>query len=538
MTHTHDRETIESRWSGADADRRGILNEARRCAALTKPWVLPPENQQADQELPENYQSLGARGCTNLEGRMLTALYPVDIPWFALDITARLRTAAEMDPRALQAIRQRLFAYEVLIQSLLESSHLRPRSNGIAANFRSKKREAISQTLITGDVLESLDSEWRLKVYRRDMYTTQRDSSGAVLNHIIRERIDPLSLTDEQLATCRLDRAKLAKEGAAQRMKSLYTLVEWQPVARTWLIEQEVEGGFVINESEETVSPYFATSFELVGGENYGRGFIAQLKGDLKSLDELGLRQLQFAEMASKLNPVIDYGSEVTPSDLEKPSGQAFRARVQDGKCTDVGMFKPEQLADFSVVERVVDRLMSRLGPAFLMESESAPTGDRVTKFAWQRVAIELEGALGGVYAPIADEQQIPLLQRAVHQAQAQKLMPHMPGDAVEIKALTGIAALSRESDAARLLDLVQVLSVLSDSAKQKIDEGVLIDVLARYRRIDEPGLIKTDAQLRREREEAMRMQSQMEAQSKTIEVAGDVARERLAPRGPATRAA
>ncbi|WP_434127675.1 hypothetical protein, partial [Enterococcus faecium] len=71
--------------------------------------------------------------------------------------------------------------------------------------FRTMKRHAISQLLCTGDVLEMLDDDNRLRVFRLDQYVTLRDSCGDIIYHITKERIDCAAIDDERLAKAQLD---------------------------------------------------------------------------------------------------------------------------------------------------------------------------------------------------------------------------------------------------------------------------------------------------------------------------------------------
>ena len=71
---------IADQWRRDDSERVELLDQARLSASLTKPWILPPQNQQRNQRLPESFQSVGPRGITNLEGKMLLALWPPNMP--------------------------------------------------------------------------------------------------------------------------------------------------------------------------------------------------------------------------------------------------------------------------------------------------------------------------------------------------------------------------------------------------------------------------------------------------------------------------
>lgn len=512
---------IAQQWAADDAERLPILDRARLCAALTKPWVLPLLNQQPNQKLPQNFQSIGARGIMTMEGKMLTALWPNDRPWFHLDLAGEVEFDPDGDPKQIQINKAMLFLHELVIQAKLESAATETEDeHNSAAAFRTAKRASLSQLLITGDTLEQLTDDYTIKVYRRDQYVTRRDGTGNVLYHIVKECIDPLGLPKAQLSKARLPEAKLAMP-VAKRMQDLYTRIEWTPRRKRWLIEQEMNG-HTVNDSVEKVSPFFSTPYELSVPEHYGRGFIELILGDLSSLDTLGERELDFAALASKLLTALDNASDVRDTDLEKKSGSVIRARVEQGKVMDIAFLNVDKTADFAIVFQKAQSLRKELGAAMLIESETTPKGDRVTAFQAERVAMELESALGGTYAPIADHQQRPLLKRVIYQMTRDRLLPKLPAGAVEVKLLTGIAALSRASKTQDLLTYMQAIAPFQE-AIARIDAGVLATVLARYQNISEPGLVKTDAEYAKEQQQAIALQTQQAAGQQAAKTAGTV---------------
>lgn len=520
-------------WSTEDGQRLVTLDRARKCAALTKPWVLPPLNQSPDQKLPENYQSVGSRGVTNLSGKMVMALFPPDEPWFNLVLSPDILYDKSIPDAAIQEAQDALFMQELMIQATLESADLVTSRRPVRhAGFRSAKRAAMDQLLVTGDTLEQLTDDYRLILYRRDQYVTRRDTCGDVLYHVIKESIDPLSLGEGMLSKAGLNTEDFKKKPVSERMTDLYTEVAWQPLAKKWKICQELNGQ-EINESEETVTQFFSTPAELSPGEHYGRGFVEMNLGDLTSMDELEKRLLQFAELCSKFHPCVDDSSNVRDEDLERPSGTILRGvRVIAGQVQDVGWLKVEKYPDFKVVFDTAERKRKDLGAAMLIESEVTPRGDRVTAFQASRVARELEGTLGGFYAPIADEQQQPLLKRCIHQLQRDKVLPILPKDTYRTVSLTGLAALSREAKGGRVMSYAAAAAQLGPTALAKVDMGVLMDVLARYQSISERGLVKSNAQTAAEQQAMIAANTKMAAGEKAVDVAGNVAQAAMTPQG------
>lgn len=518
---------IAGEFLALDGERQSILDRVRLCASLTKPSVLPPEGQTETGELPEPWQSLGARGVTNLEGRMLMALFPPDLPWFQFTLSAEVSTDPRVDDGFKQQVEQILFLREVLVQSVLESASLTTDTRRRRQSFRSRKRKAFTQLIVTGDVLEYLSDDFRLHVLRRDQYVTRRDGSGDVVMHIVSEKKDVLSLSEEDRVAAGLASEDWLSKRRSEREMPLYTRVDWNPMSRVWVIEQEING-VVINTTEEEVSPYFSTAFDLAPEEHYGRGFIELGLGDLRSYNSLCERMLDFAAIASKQHPCLDYNSNLTEEDLMSPSGTVLRARVQGGQVQDLAWFRTDKVADFSIVNNVLERLERSLGASMLLQSASVRDSERTTATEIVRITInELEGVLGGFYAPIADDQQIPLLARTVYQLEKQGLMTKMPREGVQVKALTGVDALAREAQAARVMDLVNAVAALGPEALAKVDIGVLVDVLARNATFHIPGLIKSNEQVAAERKAAMQAQAQMMLTEKAIDTVGNIAESR-----------
>ena len=513
---------IGERYEKEHVERKSLLDSARRCAELTKPWVLPNEAQGPDDELPENFQSVGSRGVTNIVGKSLTALFSPH--WFQHTLAAEIKYDRLVPDEVKQDIASELYMRDLVMQGVLMSAHNRSKEGDNRAptsTFLTRKRAALDQLFVTGDVLEHLTNDYRLVVFRRDQYVTKRDSEALVCYHTIKERKDPMGLAEDMQAKAQLSPETMTAESAAERMTDMYTHVEWNPKSQVWVIQQELNGE-VINEFEETVTPYFASTFELSPGENYGRGLVELNKGDLRSLDELELRRLDLLGVAAKQLWVTDYNSRVRERDLMKPSGSFIKGRVEGGRVQDVALLGTAQISEFQILTQGISDKSKALGEAFLTESDVQPRGDRVTAFQVQRIALELDSALGGVYTSISDEQQLPLLARVTFQMEKERLIASM-GEDIRIEALTGFAALTREREATSAMTLVQVLAQLGPQAIQRINEDVLINLLTRGLGISEPGLVKTAEQIAQEQAAAAQQQLAASVNQKAVDTVGNM---------------
>jgi len=120
------------------------------------------------------------------------------------------------------------------------------------------------------------------------------------------------------------------------------------------------------------------------------------------------------------------------------------------------------------------------------------------------------------VYAPIADSMQIPLIERIRQKMTDDGELPPLPDDSIEIQAVTGLQALSNESDKMKLLELMQIIAQLGPEMNMRVDKGVLLDVLVRQTGIYEPGLVKPEEVVQQE----MQAQQQQQMQAMAAETA------------------
>lgn len=530
---------IKKRYTRDAAERQNRLDTIALCSALTDPSVFPPEAAHENHSefshnkrlrLPETYTSVGARGITILEGLMTSALYPVTQPFFELAPPIRIENdLVSRDDGSYEQYMQELAGIELAAMAILESAGADEQSNRRPFGFRSRKSIAIRQALIAGDVLEKMGDDYRVRPFRPDQYVTRRDSAGDVLYHITSERVDMLSLTDEQRAAAEIDIDDYKGRDPLKRMETIYTLIEWNPQSKRWVISQQVRNGLIPNSkgemsTEETVSPYFSTAFKLAPNEDYGRGFIeVNCLGDLRSLNELQRHRLNLLYLAAKQHPALDHASQLQENDLLEETGVPIRARVEGGQVQDVAPFSFGTIADYQMLTQGVQTYTQDLARTMLIESASAPNKDRVTATQIQRIAQELEGALGGVYTQIADDQQRPLVARTLYQMQRDGIIESITSDGenlVEIKTLTGLVALQREAQRVKLLDFAQYVQMFGDQGMARIDLDVALSVYQRLQSIKMPGLVKSPEAVAAE--EQARLQSV--AAERGIDAVGTIA--------------
>jgi hypothetical protein len=513
---------IADLYRQGEALRDTVLKRARLCALLTNPMVLPPENYTEDDKTPESFQSLGTTGLTNIAGRMLLSLFPPGQPWFTFTIPKKFLT--DNSPEHVARMRQldaTLEVCEKVVASLIEragTSHdMRDR---LPSGFLTRKRQALEQILVTGETLEHMRDDFRIRVFRRDQYVTTRDDAGEVVMHAICEKVDPLTLSPKDAEDAGIDIEACRRKTYAERVLPLYTAVEWQPYSKRWLITQEINGRELTERVDDpAISPFFSTAYSIAPGQHYGRGFVDLCIGDLRSFNEMTERSLDIAHVASLVLMFKDQASNIKTRDLQSPpGGVVLGGRVVGGQVQDIALWQSQKGGDFGILANIMGSLQARIARSFLLESAVQPTGERVTATQIERIALELQGATGGVYANISDQQQIPMLRRAVFQAVKARLMPPINELVADMQILTGASALAQAERATRAISFTQAVAALGEQALARLNTSVLVDILARSARIDAPGLVKSEEEVQAERDRAMAAQVAADSTTATVQ--------------------
>ena len=525
---------IQAEYQRLASKREPVLKRARLCASLVGPGILPRENQTQDNELTENWQSIGSRGLDARASAFMFVVYPLNLPWGKLKLPPRLAYAEGADAGAVQQINDQLLMVELVARAQLEQSYVRPKSNRKHVGFRTVKRQTVRQVLATGDALSYLDDDYKLRLYRRDKYVTVRNDAGDVLMHIICEQVDPLDVgirgksKDEVLSDANLKAPELEKKKPDERMMDMFTQVMWNAAEKRWVITQELNGK-TINVAREPVSPYFSTTYDLLPGENYGRGFIENKLGDLLMLDKSSQRLAEIAARAARSITVVDPASRISPEKLEAVrNGEIIAGTVRPAASGNVvegiAQLESVNIPETGVIAQYVRELRLELGKAFGLELDLQPRGDRVTATQVLRVASAVNDQTDGMLPSYIEQEHTPLMQRVVYMLQRDipGLVPDLPEDA-EIEITSGLAAMTREQDIERLTNAVQYLTALGLQEKINV-EGVgeqIVNMLGMT--VDQ--LLKSDEQVQADQQQQTENVAREAAAQEAVSVVGDAAR-------------
>ena len=167
-----------------------------------------------------------------------------------------------------------------------------------------------------------------------------------------------------------LDDTALAQiDGQYKKDESLdiYTHIYRLPDNKFYVC-QEIKGVKIENSVgtyTEDNFPYMALRMIRVDNEDYGRSYVEEFLGDLKSLEGLSQSLVESAAASSKVVFMVKPNSVTRKSDL----AQTRNGDIITGTREDVTCLQSEKQYDLQIVERSISRFEDRLSFAFLLHT-------------------------------------------------------------------------------------------------------------------------------------------------------------------------
>ena len=496
-------ESLADRFSLLHGQRQSQLTIARACASLTIPSLMPPEGWTEDQQLPQPHSSVGSRGTTALASRMLSAMIPLnDTPFFKF----ALRNGAEPTTE---------------IQQYLETMSYQVFRKLMATNLRETTYQVLQSLIVVGDALVHIEDDYKLRASRLDHYVVQRTVEGEVQEIIVVE----YELKDPTVASYPASVPVSEKAG----YEKMYCQYMYDRENKLWMYKKEDSEGETIATGQYEILPVTVIRWYGIPGENYGRSHCEDIFGDLLSLDSYTKCLLDGMAASTAFWMGLDPSGITEIDDIsDQPNGAWVAARQ-----SDVAVISPSQTMNpqVSSAQVAVESMRKEIGNAFLMTGSALPTGDRVTATAVRMIGSELETILGGAFSAIARDLMSPILKRFVflmiENEELDKRMYDQFFDkegTLTVEIVTGLQALSRDTDLQRLLQMGEMVRNLPPEAQSAFKWSEYAKALVTALGFDARNWVITE-------EEAMAMQQQQQAmkqqqmmQQQMMQTAGNVA--------------
>tara|TARA_R100000664_G_C2752548_1_gene139847 strand:- start:685 stop:2229 length:1545 start_codon:yes stop_codon:yes gene_type:complete len=483
-------ETAQNLYTQLENQRWSFLDRGRQASELTIPYVLPPDGSNNATKYYTPYQGIGARGVNNLSSKLLLALLPPNAPFFRLVIDRYELQKEGMGDDFRTELESALSEVERAVSQEVE-----------VEAFRVGIFEALRQLLISGNALLYLPDDGGMRVFRPDRYVVKRDPMGNVTHIATKETVAPMMLPE----SVRNEVYKESKEDSCE----LYTAVCRRD--DKFIVYQDVKGMNIEESYGEYAlekSPWIPLRYTRIDGESYGRGFVEEYMGDLKSLEALTKAIVEGSAAAAKVLFMVNPNGTTRARTLsEAPNGA-----IVQGSDGDVSVLQLQKFNDFRVAQTTMAAIQERLSYAFLLNSDVVRNAERVTAEEIRMLSQELEAALGGLYSILSQELQLPLVERLMARMSKKGGLPKIPKDIVKPTVITGVEALGRGNDLNRLdMFLAGANQVVGpDAVAQYVNVGDYFKRRATALGIETEGLIKTEEEVQQTTQQ-MQMQQMAE---------------------------
>lgn len=477
-------ESAKAVYDRLETDRKPYVTRAENCATYTIPALFPKDTDNGSTDYDTPYQSVGARGVNNLASKLGLALFPPNSPFFRLSVRDDVMQYLEATPDVKQQIEQKLVQQEQVIQKYIESNQIRVTLH-----------EALKQLVVAGNCLIFLPpKEGGVKLYRLNDYVIQRDAMGNVIQMVTVDRLSVATIPQEVLNAAGLQDKEPDEE------VSIYTHVFFSAIDQRYYSYQEVdekqipgyEGNFPVN-----ACPWIPLRLVKMDGESYGRSYVEEYLGDLKTLEGL---QKAIAEASAIAATVINL---VNPNGITKVRNlvNAKNGGFVPGRPDDIAPLQLEKSQDLQIAKSTCDALEQRLSYAFMLNSAVQRQAERVTAEEIRYVAGELEDTLGGIYSILTQELQLPLVNRLIIQLQSIGMLSDMPENIVQPAVTTGVEALGRGHDYNKLTTFMSTISAVPEAAAV-VNWGNFTRAVGSACNIDTTGIILTPEEIQQRQQQ------------------------------------
>lgn len=531
------RQTAAGEYSSACEIREPFLRRARDAAKLTIPALLPPQGHTVHSNLPTPFQGLGAQGVNNLASKLLLSLFPPTQPFFSL-VPNDPEGLAKFGPAVKTEVSESLVRMERAVTSELEVMALRV-----------KVFEALKHLVIAGNSCLHIQPDGQSRVLTLDQYTARRDPMGFLEKLIVREALSrdhlPPELQDmvgtpsttASVETSAGNPAPSSTARVADRGKELelFTVMEWDNDAGQYRLHQEFCKKVVPGSRQkfpEHLSPFRVLRFCAIDGEDYGRGLVEEVMGDLISLEALMRSIVEASAIMARILFLVDPAGAATADDLDRAPNGAFRV----GRETDVHAVQVQKAADLQVTFEAVQMISTRLERSFLLNSAVQRNAERVTAEEIRYVAQELESTLGGVFSVLSQELQLPIVSLVMDRMGREKRIPRVSRKAIRPAIITGIEALGRGQELSKIALFGQSAQALvgPQELNQYLHVRVLLGQLAAAAGLDTSELMRTEEEVQQANQQAQMLATMNRLGPEALKQVGPGIAERmgLAPGG------
>lgn len=502
---------LSDRWNELNSKKTNLVNRCYDYAMWTLPYLFPRDGTK-DSELQGPLDSTGSRAVNHVSNKVVMALFQPAAPFFRLTITDKV--SEELQAKAKQGDENALTILVAMDEALAKAEKAAMRELDFN-RYRTEATTAAKSLVVTGNAMMYHPPKGKVQMYGLKDYCICRDLSGTV--------VELITLEKKNLHTFKKDiREKLeaydkGKYGS-QKEVCIYTQVILEDDMKYHMYQYADDVKLDDSTGMWTAEdlPYIPLTWNLIRGEDYGRGLVEDYAGAFHALYQLAQSEIDVVAIAADIKFLVDPASTVDVAVLNAAESGTYHS----GKEGDITVLQINKAVDMQMVEAMVQRLQQQIGAAFLLQSAVTRDAERVTAEEVRATANELDLSNGGVYSRFAEEWQyrtaILMLKRIDIDLGSKTIDPVI---------ITGLDSLSRAGDIDNLRLLIgdlQLLNTVPEDVRAGIDVNKFITYCAIRRGVEYQKFEKSPQQQQAEQQQ----QQDQIAQQQNGEAAGGIAQE------------
>lgn len=525
---THKEKLASTRWEKLNGDKTTILSLCEKYAQYTLPYMFPVDNTDEQTELQLATDSIGSQGVNHLANKIVNTLFPARSLFFRLmlDQEAKdlIEAAIQMGGNATSGpdLRSKLQEAIADVEAQLLKAEKRAEDHLNFVQYRPQAINAAKLLIITGNAMVfHPEDKTPVQVYSLRNYHVVRDCSGEMVEFMTRERkafetfgpeVRTKLLADAAWKAAHADKVKPANQKgySPDTEVTIYTHGCLHDDGK-WHVYQWADDVRLDTYRTYTKNRlrWIPLTWNLVQGENYGRGLVADFAGAFAAINTLSNALLNIAAVMGDIKIFVDPQSMIDIERLQNSESGTYHM----GKGEHVGTAQFQKYNDAQFIQSMIQRYERQIATAFLLTAAVQRDAERVTAEEIRRDQDELESSNSGVYARLAATWQ----QQAATLALIDTGFTSV-GDGIEPEVITGMDSLSRAGEAYNLRLFMSDLALLNgvpEDVRAGIKKPQYIRQVASYHQVPYENWIATEEEIRaaQNQEAANQMALQQQAQ-------------------------
>ncbi len=526
---------LRHRWDELHNKKTSLLAYAEQYALWTLPYVFPRENQSENVQLPIAQDSIGAQGANHLSNKIVSTLFPAKSLFFRLHIDQEMK---DMIAKALNAdgaadaeeSKKNLETALLQAEEQLLAAEKRAEDYLDMVQYRPQAINAVKLLIITGNAMVfHPEDDLPVQVYNFRNYHVVRDCSGTPIDMMTREtrafetfrpEIQEQLKQDAAFKNSRLNQGASRKDYKHDTEVTIYTRILLEDDGK-YHVTQYADDVRLDTDATYTADKlrWIPLVWNLIQGEDYGRGLVADFSGAFHAVNVLSSSLLNLAAVMGDVKFFVDPQSLIDVKEVETSPPGSYHV----GRAEHIGTAQMQKLQEAQFIQAMIERYERQIAQGFMLTQQLTRQAERVTAEEIRRDVDELETSNSGIYSRLAATWQLQTAVIALHDTGFTEI-----GDGIEPRVITGMDSLSRAGEAYNMrlfLSDLGLLNAVPEDVRAGIKKPQFIKQISQYHQVPYESFVMTQAEMQAQAEAEFRQQQALQAQQQAGNVQAEAAK-------------